>query len=62
MLTPVIGYLLLQQRSNLGSNDPIMVGAVADFAVGTGKVVSVNDKPVIVVNTTAGGIKAFSVI
>jgi len=62
MLTPVIGYLLLQQRSNLGSNDPIMVGAVADFAVGTGKVVSVNDKPVIVVNTTAGGIKAFSAI
>ena len=62
MFTPVIGYLLPPQRSNLGSNDPIMVGAVADFTVGTGKVVSVNDKPVIVVNTSAGGIKAFSAI
>lgn len=62
MLAPVIGYLLPPQRQNLGSSDPIMVGAVADFAVGTGKVVSVYDKPVIVVNTSVGGIKAFSAI
>ena len=62
MLAPVIGYLLPPQRQNLGSSDPIMVGAVADFAVGTGKVVSVNDKPAIVVNTSVGGVRAFSAI
>jgi cytochrome b6-f complex iron-sulfur subunit len=39
-----------------------MIGAVADFPVGTGKVVAVNDKPVIIVNTKAGSIKAFSAI
>lgn len=62
MLAPVIGYLLPAQHQNASASDPTMVGTVADFAVGTGKVVSVSDKPVIIVNTTAGGIKAFSAI
>lgn len=62
IFAPVISYLLPSQRARLDSSDPILVGTVTDFAVGTGKIVSVNDKPVIIVNTTVGGIKAFSAI
>lgn len=62
MAAPVVGYLLPPTRQATGSGDPTMVGAVADFPVGTGKVVPVDDKPVIVVNTSVGGVKAFSAI
>lgn len=62
IVAPVISYLLPPRRQNLGTSDPIMVGAVTDFPVGTGKVVAINAKPVIIVNTTAGDIKAFSAI
>jgi Rieske Fe-S protein len=61
MLVPVVGYLL-PARKNVNYAGPTMVGAAADFPIGTGKVVPVNDKPVIIVNTAAGGIKAFSAI
>lgn len=33
-----------------------------DFPVGSGKIVPVDNKPVMVVNTAVGGIKAFSAI
>jgi cytochrome b6-f complex iron-sulfur subunit len=59
---PILAYLLPAKQSQAYSGDPISVGAVGDFPVGTGKVVNVNNTPVIVVNTTAGGIKAFSAI
>ena len=61
MLVPVIGYLL-PKSANSGSGAPVEVGAVEDFGPGTGKVVSVNDKAVILVNGKAGGLKAFSAI
>ena len=38
------------------------VGTTNDFPTGQGKVVPVNDKAVIVVNTAQGGTKAFSAI
>jgi cytochrome b6-f complex iron-sulfur subunit len=38
------------------------VGPVNDFPLNSGAVVSVDDEPVIVVNTEAGGLKAFSAI
>jgi cytochrome b6-f complex iron-sulfur subunit len=58
---PIIAYLLPPARqANYGG--PTEVGAVADFPVGAGSIVSVANKPVIVVNTAAGGIKAFSAI
>ncbi|MBI5303875.1 MAG: Rieske (2Fe-2S) protein [Chloroflexi bacterium] len=62
IFVPVIGYLLPVSRQGVGYQGPTMIGAVADFPVGTGKVMAVNDKPVIIVNTKAGGIKAFSAI
>ena len=61
MLVPVVGYLL-PKTSNADSGAPVEVGNSADFGPGTGKVVSVNDKPVIVVNSKAGGLKAFTAI
>jgi cytochrome b6-f complex iron-sulfur subunit len=62
MLVPIIGYLMPPPRQNMGSGEPTLVGAVGDFPVGSGKVVAVDNKPVIVVNTSVGGIKAFSAI
>jgi len=62
MGVPVIGYLLPPLRKASGTGEPTVVGVVADFPVGTGKVVPVDDKPVIVVNTSVGGVKAFSAI
>ncbi len=61
IVVPIISYLVPPARqSNYGG--PTIVGSVEDFAIGTGKVVSVGDKPVIVVNTAVGGVKAFSAI
>ena len=62
MAAPVVGYLLPSQRQAAGTGEPTVVGEVKDFPVDTGKVVPVDNKPVIVVNTSAGGVKAFSAI
>jgi cytochrome b6-f complex iron-sulfur subunit len=58
---PIIAYLL-PRGSDAGTGGPVDVGKVEDFAPGSGTVVSVNDKPVIVVSTKASGLKAFSAI
>ena len=51
VLTPIIGYLWPPSRAAGGSSGRVQVGTSLDFPVGQGKVVPVNDKPVIVVNT-----------
>ena len=61
MLVPIIAYLL-PKGAAAGLGGPAEVGKVEDFPVNASKVVLVNDKPVIVVNTKAGGLKAFSAI
>ncbi len=61
IVLPIIAYLLPRDTSS-GTGGPTEVGKVEDFAQGTGTVVSVDDKPVIIVNTKAGGLKAFSAI
>jgi len=61
MLVPVIGYLL-PKNANADSGAPVDVGKVEDYGPGSGKVVSVNDKPVMLVNSKAGGLKAFTAI
>ena len=62
VLTPIIGYLWPPARASAGGSGRVQVGTTADFPAGQGKVVPVNDKPVIIVNTAQGGIKAFSAI
>ncbi len=61
-VVPVISYIWPPARKGVGYAGPTAVGAVEDFPVGTGKIVPVDDKPVMIVNTAAGGIKAFSAI
>jgi cytochrome b6-f complex iron-sulfur subunit len=61
VLVPIIGYLL-PKETNAGNGGPTDIGKVEDFPLNVSKVVSVSDKPVIVVNTQAGGLKAFSAI
>lgn len=58
---PIIAYLLPKQDAT-AYGGPTNVGAAADFPLNSGKIVSVNAKPVIVVNTKVGGLKAFSAI
>lgn len=62
VLTPIIGYLWPPVRAQSSHSERTLVGTVNDFPVNSGKVISVNDEPVIVVNTEAGGIKAYSAI
>ena len=62
VLTPIIGYLWPPARSSSGGGGRVQVGSTAEVPVGQGKVVAVNNKPVMVVNTEQGGLKAFSAI
>jgi cytochrome b6-f complex iron-sulfur subunit len=62
VLSPVIGYLWPPSNSATAEGGQVDVGKATDFPVGTGEVVPVDDKPVIVVNTTQGGLKAFSAV
>ncbi len=62
VLTPIVGYLLPPRGVAAGAGGRVQVGTAQDFLVGQGKVVPVNDKPVIVVNTAQGGLKGFSAI
>jgi len=62
VLTPIIGYLWPPSRALAGGEGRAEVGATLDFPAGQGKVVPVNDQPVIVVNTVPGGMRAFSAI
>ena len=62
VLTPVVGYLWPPARAQSSQGGRTLVGAVTDFPVNSGQVVSVNDEPVIIVNTEAGGIEAYSAI
>ena len=62
VLTPVIGYLWPPNRASQAGGGRVQVGTSADFPAGQGKVVPVNDQPVIVVNTVQGGVKAYSAI
>ena len=63
VLTPVVGFLWPPVRAgSSGQGGRTLVGTIEDFPLNSGKVVPVNDEPVIVVNTEAGGLKAFSAI
>ncbi len=61
-IVPVIGYLWPPAQRVTASGDRVLFGSTKDLPVGQAKVLPVNDKPVIVVNSAAGGVKAFSAI
>ncbi|MFQ6014462.1 MAG: ubiquinol-cytochrome c reductase iron-sulfur subunit [Anaerolineae bacterium] len=62
VLTPIIGYLWPPARGTGGGGARVLVGTTDDLPIGQGKVLPVEEKPVIVVNTAEGGIRAFSAI
>lgn len=62
VLTPIIGYLWPPGQAAAGPGDRVQVGTMDDFPVGQGKIVAVNDKAVIVVNTGQAGLKCYSAI
>jgi len=62
VLVPIIGFLYPPARRQVNDVGRVLVGTVKDFPLNTGKVLSVADKPVIVVNTPAGGLRVFSAI
>ena len=62
VLTPIIGYLWPPSRASGAGSGRVQVGTLDDFPAGQGKVVPVNDKPVIIVNTAQGELRAFSAI
>jgi cytochrome b6-f complex iron-sulfur subunit len=62
VLTPIVGYIWPPNKAATGEGGQVEVGKTTDYPVGTGQVVPVNDKPVIVVNSTQGGLKAYSAI
>ncbi|MFQ6057302.1 MAG: ubiquinol-cytochrome c reductase iron-sulfur subunit [Anaerolineae bacterium] len=61
VLVPIIGYLWPPARGAGAGGGRVLVGTTKDLPVGQGKVVPVENKPVVVVNT-AQGIRAFSAI
>ncbi len=63
VFTPILGFLWPPRRaSSSGGGGRVQVGNTIDFPVGKGTVVSVNDKPVVVINTPQAGLKAYSAI
>ena len=60
--TPIAGYLWPPIRSSSDTGGRVPVGTTTEIPVGHGEVVAVDDKPVVVVNTEQGGIKAYSAI
>lgn len=62
MLTPIIAYLWPPDQTSTTSNLKAQIGTVDEFPLESGEVVSVSNKPVIVVNSEAGGLRAFSAV
>jgi cytochrome b6-f complex iron-sulfur subunit len=62
VLTPIVAYLWPPAQAVATSNLKIQVGTVDEFPTNSGKVVSVGNKPVIVLNSEKGGLKAFSAV
>ena len=61
VLTPIIGYLWPPARASGVTAERTLAGTVSELVPGEGKVVPVNNKPVIVVNSSKG-IRVFSAI
>jgi cytochrome b6-f complex iron-sulfur subunit len=61
IVVPIISYLW-PKESGAGYGGPTDVGSVTAFPPESGTVVSVGSKPVMVVNTKTGSLKAFSAI
>jgi cytochrome b6-f complex iron-sulfur subunit len=62
VLTPIVGFLWPPLQASSSQGGRTLVGEVNDFPLNSGTVVPFNDEPVIIVNSEAGGLNAFSAI
>jgi cytochrome b6-f complex iron-sulfur subunit len=58
---PIVGFLIPPKTAGGAAGGKVLAGTTADLPVGSGKVVAVGSKPVIVTNTEAG-VTAFSAV
>ncbi len=61
VFTPILAYIVPPPTGSGGGGGRVQVGTTSDIPIGQGKVVSMGNKPIIVVNTDHGA-KAFSAI
>jgi Rieske Fe-S protein len=61
VLTPIVGFLIPPRSTGAGGGGRVLAATTADLPVGSGKVVPMGSKPVILVNTDAG-VKAYSAV
>jgi len=62
VLTPIIAYLWPPAQRTATKGERVAVGDEKDLPVGQGRIVSAGYKPVIVVHTAQGGVKAYSAV
>ena len=58
---PIIGFLAPTRTAGSGGGGRVLAGTTDDLPIGSGKVVAMGSKPVVVVST-AGGVKAYSAV
>jgi cytochrome b6-f complex iron-sulfur subunit len=58
---PIIGFLIPPKVQSTGGGGRVLAGSLTDIPAGTGMVVAMGSKPVIVTNTEAG-VTAFSAV
>lgn len=58
---PIVGFLIPPRVQSSGGGGRVLAGSLTDIPGGTGKVVAMGSKPVIVTNTEAG-VTAFSAV
>ena len=61
VVTPIVGFLVPPRTAGAGTGGRVLAATTADLPIGSGKVVAMGSKPVIVVNTAAG-VKAYSAV
>jgi len=61
IVTPVIGFLIPKKAEGGAAGGKVLAAKKADLPAGSGKVVAMGSKPVVVVNGEAG-VKAFSAV
>ncbi len=62
VLTPIIAYLWPPAERTATTGERVVVSDEKDLPVGQGKVISAGNKPVVIVHTAQGGIKAYSAV
>jgi cytochrome b6-f complex iron-sulfur subunit len=61
VVTPIVGFLIPPRTAGAGAGGRTLAATTTDLPIGSGKVVAMGSKPVIVINT-AGGVRAYSAV